>query len=299
MFVPTSPSSGPVGGADAGARTDTSPAPSRIPMRGGAELRVRARDGQTALDWMHQEAPCRVLFPLREPGEPLQAVLVNISGGMVGGDAIRQQIEVAAGARCQVMTQAAEKIYRAPSDFVSMETTLDVARGGFLEWMPLPAILFNGARLRRQTTVHLQAGCHLMAGEITILGRHAHGERLTDGAFQDRWDVMRDGDLVWSDRTRVDDWPSVSGHPFAYARSEAAALMIYAAPDAASLLETARALLEDLETPVGATHVGGLLVLRWLAPDASALLRDYGRFWAAFRQAAGFGAASVPRIWNI
>ena len=53
------------------------------------------------------------------------------------------------------------------------------------------------------------------------------------------------------------------------------------------------------EMAVGATCVGGVLVVRWLGRDARLLRSAFGRFWAAFRHRIGGLAASLPRVWGI
>ena len=84
---------------------------------GEARIAFRRRaDGVIALSDLYQRAPCRVLFPTTEAGEPLQAVLLTTSGGLTGGDRTRVSVSVETSARVTVTTQAAEKIYRALPD---------------------------------------------------------------------------------------------------------------------------------------------------------------------------------------
>jgi len=48
-----------------------------------------------------------------------------------------------------------------------------------------------------------------------------------------------------------------------------------------------------------ATLIGGLLVVRWLAPDPRPLRDAFGRFWAAMRHRLGGLPAALPRVWNV
>ena len=94
-------------------------------------------DGVIALAALYQRAPCRVLFPTTEAGEPLQAVLLTTSGGLTGGDRTRVSVTVEPSARATVTTQAAEKIYRAlpgTGDAV-VQVEMQVGDGAWAEWL--------------------------------------------------------------------------------------------------------------------------------------------------------------------
>src|SRR5215213_5147539 len=112
----------------------TASAPPRHQRADGAfELRF-GPDGR--LRHLFQQAPLRVLFPTPEPGEPPLAALVNCAGGLAGGDALRQEVRLEAGARATVSTAAAEKVYRSLGPETRIATRLAVAPGAVLEWIP-------------------------------------------------------------------------------------------------------------------------------------------------------------------
>src|SRR6185503_14214326 len=46
----------------------------------------------------------------------------------------------------------------------------------WLEWLPQEAILFDGARLRRQTEVNVAPGGQFLGCEMIVFGRLARGE---------------------------------------------------------------------------------------------------------------------------
>src|SRR5271166_5245968 len=57
-------------------------------VNGVAEIRLAQRHGTTRLAHLYERDPLRVLFPQPEAGEPVQAVIVTTSGGLVAGDRI-------------------------------------------------------------------------------------------------------------------------------------------------------------------------------------------------------------------
>ncbi|MEQ8700149.1 MAG: urease accessory protein UreD [Bauldia litoralis] len=267
-------------------------------MAGRLELILQARSGVTSLGRLHQQVPCRALFPRVAKAEPFQAVAVNIGGGLVGGDTIETSVTARPGTAAVLTSQAAEKVYRSGDRSVRVETAVTVEGDARIEWMPQPTILFDAANLVRHTRLDVAPGATAFAGEITILGRAAHGERLSKGRLFDEWTVRRDGRLVWMDRTRVDHWPAVLDDPNAFGGAEATALAVYAAPDAGARVEAARALLEGAGVAAAATVIDGLLILRWLGREAARLVAAYADFWRRFRALVGLGAPVLPTIWQ-
>lgn len=269
---------------------------------GALTLRFAAAeaDGATRLADLYQSDPCRALLPSPDPGEPLTAVLITTAGGLTGGDRLKLAVTVEAGAAALCTPQAAEKIYRSPDDSAAaIDLSLELAAGAALEWLPQEMILFDGARLQRRISVSLQADSRLLAGDITVFGRTARGERFSHGSLFDRWQVRRDGRLVWTDATRLDgDTLATLDHPAGFAGAVAQAVMLYQGPDAAGARDRLRALEDhDAGCEWGATVIDGLLLVRLLDSDAARLRRQFARLWSALRPGLGLRPA-MPRLWK-
>ena len=91
--------------------------------------------------------------------------------------------------------------------------------------------------------------------------------------------------------------------PSGFDGAVAFASLVYVGDDAADQLTTARELLaaagNDNNLRAGATHLGDVLVVRWLGRETRRLRDAYGNFWAAFRhRLAGF-PPTMPRLWDI
>lgn len=265
---------------------------------GGASIAVALRDGRTRLADLYQHDPCRILFPHDEPGEPFGAVLVTTSGGIAGGDRLDLGAAWGPGTAAQITTQAAEKVYRSTGDTAFVSQTLTVGAGAWAEWLPQETILFDGARLARETAVDVAAGGRLLAAELVVLGRAARGEGFTYGLWQDAWRVRRDGRPVWLDRARLDRDHQRTAKAAAGLNGAAAfATILYVADDAAERLELARELLGD-DPRAGATVVNGVLVIRLMHEGAQSLRRAVGAFWMGFRNAAAGFEPRLPRVWH-
>ncbi len=256
--------------------------------------------GATRLADLYQSDPCRALLPSPDPGEPVTAVLITTAGGLTGGDKLKLSVAVDAGAAALCTPQAAEKIYRSPDDSAAaLELTLDVASGAMLEWLPQEMILFDGARLHRRIAVSVAADSRLLAGDITVFGRIARGERFSTGSLFDRWQVRRDGRLLWTDATRLEgEIAAALDHPAGFAGAVAQAVILYQGPDAGGARDRLRE-LPDHESGCawGATVIDGLLLLRLLDSDAARLRRQFARLWSVLRPGLGLRPA-MPRLWR-
>jgi len=262
------------------------------------------RDGRARLAGLEQRAPLRVLFPEDGDDTIASAVIATVGGGLLGGDGLRIGVRVGVGARAAVTGQAAEKVYRSPGGALTrVDIRLDTTAGGWLEWLPQETIIFNHARVERTTTLSLEAGARTLAGDIVVFGRHASGETLTHGLIDDAWSVRVDGRLVWTDRFRIaDDLAQPLSRNGCLAGAVAVATIAYVGEDAEALLATARSLTEaEIDAPVrgGATVVGGILIVRWLAWDALHLRQSFAKAWTALRHRAGGLAPVMPRIWSV
>lgn len=269
---------------------------------GALTLRFAAAEagGATRLADIYQSDPCRALLPSPDPGEPLTAVLITTAGGLTGGDRLKLSVTVGEGAAALCTPQAAEKIYRSPDDSAAqIDLSLEVAAGATLEWLPQEMILFDGARLDRRISVALQADSRLLAGDITVFGRTARGERFSHGSLFDRWQVRRAGRLVWTDATRLaGDMLAVLDHPAGFAGAVAQAVILYQGPEPAGARDRLRALEDhDAGCEWGATVIDGLLLVRLLDSDAARLRRQFARLWSALRPGLDLRPA-MPRLWR-
>lgn len=262
---------------------------------GAAEL---VFDAAGRVAHLYQRTPCRVLFPRAEAGEPSNAVLVTTCGGLTGGDRIRIDVGARPGGSGTVTSQAAEKIYRSLGDDSRVEVALAAEAGSWLEYLPHETILFNGARLRRQTDLRVAAGGRLVACEMVVLGRLARGERFQAGFLHDGWRVRRDGRLVWADVLRLDgDIPAILGRSRAFGDALAVASAVYVADDAPAQIEPARELLSGATSHAAVTAVNGLLLARFFGPDPAVVRHDLGIYLGGLRHHVAGLARRLPRIW--
>ena len=273
--------------------------------KGVAEIGFARSGGVTRLTHLYQRDPLRVLFPTPAVGDPPLAVLLTTSGGLVGGDRLDIDIRLAEDAAAHLTASAAEKVYRSTGPTTAVRQTLSVASGATLEFLPLETILFDGARLWRETTVELGRDAGFLGGDILVFGRRARGERFTKGFLREVWQVRREGNLVWGDAVHLEgDIAQIIDHPACFDGAAAFATLILApfGRDPRSFLDRARSLqssgsAEGLRS--GVTAIAGLVVARWLAADTAVLRDAYIDLACHFRREAMGLAPRLPQLWHI
>ena len=269
---------------------------------GAARLSVERRDGRSVAAELYSAQPLRVLMPRPGVGEPLTAVLANLSGGIVGGDLYETDINVGPGASLTLTAQAAEKIYKSSGAESENRLTMRVAEGAALEWLPQGTILFNRALFRQRVRFDLASDSTLFAGAISILGRSAMGETFSSGRYREHWDLRRDGRLIWADRFELADPLAAASVSSGLRGVSCFATALFARPDAADDLDWARDVQAGAAGDIrcGVTAIdNNLLAMRWLGPDAMRLRNAVGAFWSAARVRWLGLPARMPVIWRI
>lgn len=257
--------------------------------------------GASRLRDLYQRAPCRMLFPDVEFGEPLQAVLLTTTGGLTGGDRTSVEFNVGADTQATLTTQAAEKLYRALPGTPPVECAVAVTAGtnSWCEWLAQETILFNGAHLRRSFCADLAPGARMLAVESVVFGRQAMGEDLRTGMLHDSWRIRCAGRLAWADTMRLEgDIAGLRRAPFGFGAAVACATVVFAAQDAGELLEPVRAQLEDTADESGVTLLDGLLIMRLLDSDALHLRSRVVRLAGIIRHRAAGISRALPRVWH-
>ena len=268
---------------------------------GALDLSVRRDDsGTTRLAGLGQSGCLKLRFPRIVAGAALEAVMVNISGGVVAGDRLDAAFCCGPRAALCVTSQAAERYYRARSDDLpaDVQTRLSVGARGRLDWLPQEAILFDGVRLRRSLDIAMASDSVMLAVESQVFGRHGHGERLRTLSLRDRIRIVRDGRLVFDNPVRWDgEIADALERPALLAGAAAAATIVLAAPDAAQGLAAVRAVLADLaheDVTAAASSWNGLLVTRILSRHDGRHRVLVARVLQTLR-----GGTPLPRVWQM
>lgn len=307
------------GPARAPRRPDAPPPP---PMTWHGHLHLQYRhDGQrtTALDRHH--GPLRVLQRLYPEGPQVcHHVLVHPPGGLVGGDVLEVELDLAEHSHALVTTPGATRFYRSTAGEALQQVTARVAAGARLEWLPLETIAYPACEARNHLRFELAPGAEMMGWDVLALGLPAAGQPWTRGTYCQH--LERPG--IWLERARIDAADTAlldgltgwAGHRV-LATAWFATGSAFEAPRRQALLDAARAVLDpeaadlpaatpraaaaDLQATLGgatAPHEG-TVVLRLLAHRVEPALRVLTAVRAAWREVAWGLAAHPPRIWRM
>jgi urease accessory protein len=265
---------------------------------GSVRIVVSGSEKGTRVTSVFQRAPIRVMFP--HLGRAVEeAVLVNIAGGIAGGDRLEYVVTALSSASIAVTSQAAEKVYRALSEPARVTTKLNACETAKLAWLPQETIVFNRARLSRETEIDLAPGAELLALEWLVLGRAAHGENMVGGQITDTWRVKKDGRLVWADSFRVKDDIFPHLHRKALLSDcRALATLVYFGPSLDKQMERSREIALSLECDCAVTSVAGLMIVRFAAKLSSELRLAVRGFLHRFGGQLGPGPFRVPKMWS-
>jgi urease accessory protein len=239
------------------------------------------------------------MFPQVGHADFNEAVFINTAGGVAGGDRLDADVTALAGATIALTSQAAERIYGALDKPARISTTLTACAAAKLAWCPQETIVFDRARLRRETRIAFSAGAELLALEWIVLGRAAHGEAVAAGSLVDSWRVEQNGRLVWADTLRIND--DVLPHlrrSALLADFTAIATLVYVGPDPKNRLECLRDWAAALGCRSAATAVGGLIVVRFAAADGFTLRTGLRHILDQFDRTFGPGPFRVPKMWS-
>lgn len=259
--------------------------------KGSGRLSVKRSGGKSRIETLFQEGCAKIRLP-DTFDDTLEAVLINTSGGLTGGDRISWAVEAEANTDVTVTTQACEKVYKASEGAAEVEAILKAGEGARLSWLPQETILFDYGHLNRRLDVDLAPDAEFVGVEAVILGRTAMGELVNTGLFRDRWRIRRDGRLIHAEDARLDGAVNdIASLAPVLAGNLAFATLLYCGPSTEALLPKIRAVLGDADA--GASQWDGKLIVRVAAANGQHLRKILSPVISLLRN-----GAALPKVWN-
>jgi urease accessory protein len=266
---------------------------------GAGRIVFTSSEKGTRIAEVYEKFPVGLMFP-RVGGDLVkEAVIVNASGGIAGGDRLEIEVVALKNASVVVTTQAAEKIYKALDRPALVATKLKACGAAKLAWLPQETIVFNQARIRRQTEIDLCSGAELIALEWMVLGRTAYGEKVVGGYISDSWRIKMDGRLIWVDGFRISDEVFAQLHRKALLSNwKAVGTLVYFGPGLDARLRVLREIAASLDCCCAATIIGAIIVVRVAAAAGSDLRRGLRSLLDQFSRELGSGPFGIPKMWS-
>ncbi len=273
--------------------------------RADLKLDYTLESQRTVARYLHQ-GPLRILQSLYPEGNQIcHNVLVHPPGGLVGGDTLDIQVNVAEGAHALVSTPSATRFYKSGGQAALQQVTVTLAPGARLEWLPLEAIAYNDCEATNRAIFNLAPTAELMAWDVTALGLPSSDMAFTKGHFQQHLEIPG----VWLERgnLRGDDTRWLNS-PLGLAGQKCLASLVFASGHniepqrAAQALEAAREVLEAhplrLQAGITCAHPQ-VIVLRVMSPLVEPSMDLLKHVWAAWRHTLWALPSTPPRIWSV
>ncbi|BCH63585.1 urease accessory protein UreD [Agrobacterium vitis] len=264
--------------------------------KGSGRLDTKLFQGRSRLETFFQEGCAKIRIPESFNGR-MEAVLINSSGGLTGGDQLDWDFTAGDGTHLTLTTQACEKIYKAAADTASISSRITVGEGAAVHWLPQESILFDQASLTRRLEVDLHETAEFLSVEAILLGRKAMGESMRHGLVRDRWRIRRSGRLIHAeDLALTGAIADLTAEKAVLGGRVAFATLLYTGRQA----EAHMAALQRLtDRPSGLGDVGislwnNKLVARFISSDGFSLRKLLVPVISALRD-----GASVPKVWTL
>ena len=267
---------------------------------GHGRLKLKASENKTALEELYQEGAARIRLPKTYDG-CCEAVMINTSGGLTGGDVMGWNIAAGQNSCGVVTTQACEKIYKSTGDVARVKTQINVEAGARLDWLPQETILFERSSLSRSLDVSLVGDARFMAVEAVMLGREAMGEKIDQTTFQDRWRIRRDDQLIHADDLRIAGAiPALQKASSTLNTNAALASFVYCGPEDTDVLRAvvAKHFEGAQNLGIGVSVMDGKITARFLSRDCYGLRKLLIPFLNKVRVTLG-ASAVLSKVWNL
>ncbi len=271
--------------------------------KGSVRLQYDRVQSKTRLASAWHQAPLKVQRPFYPESDSIcHTVLIHTAGGMVGGDRLSYQIDLAPEAHALITTAAASKVYRNPKQGTEQAIQLNLEPDAYLEWLPQETILFNAAQFQQTLRVNLAPGAHWLGWDIYRFGRTARGEKFLEGQWRSHTEVWQGDVPLWIDRQRLPGNAQILEHLHGLnGCSVVGTLAWLGQPVERELIQDLRLLWTQANLPgeVGVTRLQQGLLCRYRGHSTADVRQWFTQVWNDVRFYALGQIACPPRVWQI
>jgi urease accessory protein len=278
-------------------------------MKGSLHIAFeKTQTGVTVLHLRRQDPPWRVVRAFTGSSGEALVHLHNVSGGVLSGDQLELSATLSPGARAQITTTGATRIYRRRAGAGEAQSTayFNLAEGSLLELLPDTIIPYGGSAFAQKTTVNLAQGATLFWWEALAPGREASGEVFRFEQLRMETEIRAEGVPIAIDRALLN--PHLRPlDPVARLGNcrHLATLYCCRAGEALATWRRLEECLNSISSRLMEAEDGvrwgisplvrdGVLV-RGISPHGPALLSGLREFWKAARLLLTGEPASLPR----
>ncbi len=267
------------------------------------KLELALREGKTRVIKSAHHGPFRIQRPFY-PEDCCHLYLLHPPGGMVIGDELQIDAQLAAAAQALITTPSAGKIYGAKGadDLQQQTIKFTIAEGACLEWLPQETIVFDSANGVLNTRIELCEGANYAGWDIVRLGRSASGETFNTGSCMQKMEIWQGDRPLFMERNVIAAGGELQQGVWGLQNKNTFGTLLLTAVISRetidSLLEGLEALDSEQQQCWGLTQKGALFIARYLGDDVALCRKGFELIWRATRLALNGRQAVPPRIWN-
>jgi urease accessory protein len=260
-------------------------------------LRFAVVAGRTALVHRAHKGPLSVQRPFYPEADLAHIYLLHPPGGVVAGDQLSLQVDVASGARVLITTPAATKFYRSEGRVAEQRQLLRVSAGASLEYLPQETIVYGAAQAQTETRVELEPGGVFCGWDIVALGRAASGDHFDTGRLSQAFEIWEGGRPLWIERSRFAAEEPVRRAPWGLRGSRVFGTFVCSGVSATAVAAVREACVGSSQELFAVTQTRSVIVCRYLGDNTERARQMFTLAWVALRPILLGRPASPPRIW--
>ena len=224
---------------------------------------------------------------------------------MAVGDRLNIRAELEASTSVLFTTPSAGKMYGTKGVHNAecmpqiQKVNVHCAESTTCEWLPQETIIFDGAKAKIDTQIHLNHNANFIGWDILRLGRVASGERFNQGFCHQRLQCYRQGKLIFREFNLLDAQSEFMQAKWGVQAANTLATLI-------ATLELNRDQIDELYTLVqnkdteawGLTQKRDIFIARYLGHSIIDCRSGLQKIWRYVRPIAINKTACEPRIWK-
>ncbi len=272
------------------------------------ELEVKQSAAGSRLSTYRRNGPLHVQKAFYPEGPDLAHLyLLHPPGGLVSGDSLVVNVNIAPSSAGLITTPGAGRLYGAREDACKQvqNNFLNVESESSLEWFPMETLFYSGANGVSHTRVDVAEGGSFMGWDIASLGLPASNQPFVEGELRQSFEVHYAGQLEWLERWRFNANDSTFLNSRAGLAEQSSNGLFIAGPFKTALPkdvldrlhQQCDALRREKRGYAGVTQVAEWLAVRYVGPSATHAREHFVKAWHELRPLLINRTACPPRIW--
>ena len=263
-------------------------------------LKLTFRKKENGITYVPQASftyPMRVMSPFYEDDDGTAFIyLLNLGGGVVGGDELITDVTVEENAKALLTTTSSNKLYRmVPDRHATIINKFKIGSNSVLEYYPESNIPFTESETIQLSEFHLNKSSYLFTVDSVTPGRIDRGEFFSYRRYASNVKIFVDGRLIAYEKTNLKPENETLTHiGIMEVYSDYGSIYVYHQSMDESFAKSVNTLIENSEGIAGGVTLieSRLAVIRLLGQNTRHMDNVIEKIWDVSRQSF-LGKSSV------